>query len=514
MGISQNGDLPLLSIHGFKPLDLDDLREQVHQTMDFIMDYYKKVESFPVLPSVQPGYLRHLLPATPPAEPTTFDAILCDLHRAILPGLTHWASPNFFAYFPATLSSAALAGDLLASAFNPVAFTWLSSPAATELESLVLDWLAHLLRLPSCFLSSSASAATRGGGVLHNTTSEAMLCTLVAARDAALRRSGGFAAAISRLVAYGSDQTHSTFFKACRIAGFDPANVRSVPTRSESDFSLEPARLRAAMAADAAAGLVPAYVCATVGTTSSTAVDPVGPISEVAAEFGAWVHVDAAYAGSACVCPEFRQYLDGVERANSVSFSPHKWLLTCLDCTCLWVRDTRLLTGPLGTDPEYLKNGPSESGSVVDLKDLQVGVGRRFRSLKLWMVIRTYGVANLQAHIRSDVEMARRFEGMVRSDRRFEVVVPRRFALVCFRLMPRGGMVEAQADKENRRLLEMINASGRAYITHTVVGRMYVLRFAVGSTLTEERHVASAWELIKKKADELLGVEVSPVPNI
>ncbi|KAG1365403.1 putative Tryptophan decarboxylase TDC2 [Cocos nucifera] len=268
------------------------------------------------------------------------------------------------------------------------------------------------------------------------------------------------------------------------------------------------------MAADAAAGLVPSYVCATVGTTSSTAVDPVGPISEVAAEFVAWVHVDAAYAGSACVCPEFRQYLDGVERADSVSFSPHKWLLACLDCTCLWVGDTRLLTGPLGTNPEYLKNGPSESGSVVDLKDLQLGVGRRFRALKLWMVIRTYGVANLQAHIRSDVEMAWGFERMVQSDPRFEVVVRRRFALVCFRLSPRGEMGEAQADKLNRRLLEMINGSRRVHITHTVVGGKYVLRFAVGSTLTEERHVAGAWDLITKKADELLGVEANPVPNI
>lgn len=509
---SLDNSIPLPSIHGFKPLDLNDLRDQVHQTVDFIMDYYKNIESFPVLPSVQPGYIRGLLPATPSDEPTTFDAILRDLRRAILPGLTHWTSPNFFAYFPATLSSAALAGDLLASAFNPVAFNWLSSPAATELESLVLDWLAHLLRLPSRFLSSAS--ATHGGGVLHTTTSEAMLCTLVAAREAALRRSGGGVAAISRLVAYGSDQTHSTFFKACRIAGFDPAHVRSIPTRSEFQFSLEPARLRAAMAADAAAGLVPVYVCATVGTTSSTAVDPLGAISEVAAEFGAWVHVDAAYAGSACVCPEFRHYLDGVERADSISFSPHKWLLAGLDCTCLWVRDTRLLSGPLGTDPEYLKNGPSESGSVVDLKDLQVGVGRRFRALKLWVVIQTYGVANLQAHIRSDVEMARGFERMVRSDRRFEVVVLRRFALVCFRLRPRGEMGEAQAEKENRRLLEIINGSGRAYLTHTVVGGKYVIRFAVGSTLTEECHVVDAWELIKKKADEMVGVEGNPVPNI
>uniref|UniRef100_A0A6V7QV42 Aromatic-L-amino-acid decarboxylase n=1 Tax=Ananas comosus var. bracteatus TaxID=296719 RepID=A0A6V7QV42_ANACO len=290
---------------GFKPLDLDDLRTQLHQAVDFITDYYKHVDSHPVLAQVEPGYLRRILPPTPPGPAAAFDSVLHELRRGVLPGMTHWASPSFFAYFPATNSAASLAGDLVASALNPVAFTWLASPAATELEALVLDWLAHLLRLPQRFHHGGAG---RGGGVLLATTSEAMLCTLVAARDAALRRAGGGAgvAALPRLVAYGSDQTHSTFVKACRIAGFDPALVRCVATRPESEFALEPARLREAMEADAAAGLVPAYVCVTVGTTSSTAVDPVGPIAEVASLFGAWVHVDAAYAGSACICPEFR----------------------------------------------------------------------------------------------------------------------------------------------------------------------------------------------------------------
>ncbi|XP_020102568.1 aromatic-L-amino-acid decarboxylase-like [Ananas comosus] len=482
---SIDANLATSFLGGFKPLDLDDLRTQLHQAVDFITDYYKHVDSHPVLAQVEPGYLRRILPPTPPGPAAAFDSVLHELRRGVLPGMTHWASPSFFAYFPATNSAASLAGDLVASALNPVAFTWLASPAATELEALVLDWLAHLLRLPQRFHHGGAG---RGGGVLLATTSEAMLCTLVAARDAALRRAGGGAgvAALPRLVAYGSDQTHSTFVKACRIAGFDPALVRCVATRPESEFALEPARLREAMEADAAAGLVPAYVCVTVGTTSSTAVDPVGPIAEVASLFGAWVHVDAAYAGSACICPEFRGYLDGVERADSVSLSPHKWLLTCLDCTCLWVRDTRPLTEALETDPEYLRNGPSESGRVTDLKDLQVGVGRRFRGLKLWMVLRAYGADNLQAHIRGDVDMARAFEGM------------------CFRLRPRGGMGEEQAAAENRKLLELINASGRAYMTHTVLGPKYVLRFAVGSTLTEHRHVAQAWELIKEMAHAVI----------
>jgi len=231
----------------------------------------------------------------------------------------------------------------------------------------------------------------------------------------------------------------------------------------------------------------------------------VGAIADVAAVFNAWVHIDAAYAGSACICPEFRHHLDGVERVDSISMSPHKWLLTCLDCTCLWVRDTHRLTDSLETNPEYLKNDASESGNVTDLKDMQVGVGRRFRGLKLWMVMRTYGAAKLQEHIRSDVAMAKMFEDAVRGDDRFEVVVPRNFALVCFRIRPHGGgMTEEDAEEVNRELMERLNRTGKAYLAHTVVGDRFVLRFAVGSSLQEERHVRSAWELINKTTTEIM----------
>ncbi|CAA6674344.1 unnamed protein product [Spirodela intermedia] len=486
----------IASPRGFSPLDIDDFRQQAHQTVEFICEYYKGIESHPVVPQVEPGYLRRLLPETPSAQPMPFAKVLSEVQATVLPGMTHWTNPNFFAYFPATLSSAALCGDLLASALNPVAFNWLSSPAVTELESLTLDWLAQLIRLPKGFLFSAG-----GGGVLQATTSEAVLCTLVAARKMVLERAGHDGA--DKLVVYASDQTHSTFAKACKIAGIAPANIRIIPTAREDLFSLRPDSLRAAMEADAAAGLLPAYVCATVGTTSSTAVDPVAQLAEVAGRFGAWVHVDAAYAGSACVCPEFRHHLDGVDRVDSISMSPHKWLLTGLDCCCLWVRDRARLTTSLSTDPEYLKNRATESGLVVDYKDWQIGTGRRFRALKLFMVMRCYGTANLQSHIRSDVRMARGFEEMVAADTRFEVVVPRRFALVCFRMRPRraGADGEAEADAANRRLLEEVNNSGGIYATHTVIGGIYVIRFAVGTTLTEERHVKAAWELFRAKAD-------------
>ncbi|KQJ95032.1 aromatic-L-amino-acid decarboxylase [Brachypodium distachyon] len=489
----------------FQPLNTDDVRAYLHKAVDFITDYYTNVESFPVLPNVKPGYLQDMLTSSPPSHSAPFDVAMKELRTSVVPGMTHWQSPNFFAFFPSTNSAAAIAGELIASAMNTVGFTWQAAPAATEMEVLALDWLAQLLRLPTTFMNRTSSGRGTGGGVILGTTSEAMLVTLVAARDAALKRIGSNGVAgITRLAVYAADQTHSTFFKACRLAGFDPANIRSIPTGAETDYGLDPAKLLEVMQADVDAGLVPTYVCATVGTTSSNAVDPVGAVADVAAMFNAWVHVDAAYAGSACICPEFRHHIDGVERVDSISMSPHKWLMTCLDCTCLYVRDVHRLSDSLETNPEYLKNDVTDSGEVTDLKDMQVGVGRRFRGLKLWMVMRTYGTAKLQEHIRSDVAMAKMFEDFVCADDRFEVVVPRNFALVCFRIKANGAMTEEYADELTRELMERLNKTGKAYLAHTVVGGRFVLRFAVGSSLQEERHVRSAWELIKKTTTEII----------
>uniref|UniRef100_A0ACD5YAL4 Uncharacterized protein n=1 Tax=Avena sativa TaxID=4498 RepID=A0ACD5YAL4_AVESA len=487
----------------FQPLNAEEVRSCLLKAVDFISNYYSSVESMAVLHDVKPGYLRDQLMASPPMLPSPFDDTMNELKNSVVPGITHWASPNFFAFFPSTNSAAAIAGDLIASALNTVGFSWQAAPAATEMEVLALDWLAQLLCLPTSFMSSGSGS---GGGVILGTTSEAILVTLVAARDAALRRtgSGGGVTGVPRLAVYASDQTHPTFFKACRIAGFDPGNIRFIPTGPETDYGLDPTKLREAMQADVHAGFVPTYVCATVGSTSSNAVDPVGAIADVAIMFSAWVHVDAAYAGSACICPEFRHHLDGVERIDSISISPHKWLLTCLDCSCLYVRHTHRLRDSLETNPEYLKNEASESGSVTDFKDMQVGIGRRFRGLKLWMVMRTYGTAKLQEHIQRHVAMAKMFEDFVRADDRFELVVPRNFALVCFRMKASGVIKDEHADKANRLLMENLNKSGRMYLTHTIVGGRFVLRFVVGSSLQEERHVRSAWELIKNITREML----------
>uniref|UniRef100_A0A224X471 Tryptophan decarboxylase n=1 Tax=Hypericum kalmianum TaxID=473045 RepID=A0A224X471_9ROSI len=484
----------------FRPLDPEEFRRQAHQMVDFIADYYMSIESYPVLAQAHPGYLQEALPQAAPYRPEPIDAILKDVRAHIIPGMTHWLSPNFFAFFPATVSTAAFLGEMLCTCFNAVGFNWLASPAATELEMVVMDWLAGMLKLPKSLTFSGGSG---GGGVIHNTTSEAVLVTLIAARDRAMA-SLGPAASLSRLSVYGSDQTHSTFPKACNVAGIPLANIRSIPTTMEAGFALSSEDLRAFVEADVAAGLVPIYVCATLGTTSTTAVDPIGALADVAREFGMWIHVDAAYGGSACICPEFRQYLDGVEKVDSLSLSPHKWLLSYLDCCCLWVNNSGSLVRALSTNPEYLRNRLSESESVVDYKDWQVGTGRRFKSLRLWLVLRSYGVANLQSHIRSDVRMARMFEGFVKADPRFEITVPRKFALVCFRLNPNNLFGQRHVEVLNRKLLEWVNSTGRIYMSHTVAGGVYMLRFCVGATMTEERHVVAAWKLIKLGADELL----------
>ncbi|WOL08946.1 hypothetical protein Cni_G17699 [Canna indica] len=493
MGSASDVGLPNLAP---SPLDPEEFRRQAHMMVDFIADYYRNVSEYPVLSRVSPGYLRHCLPESAPNNPEPLEAILDDVRDHIIPGITHWQSPNYFAYFPSSGSVAGFLGEMLGVGLNVVGFNWISSPAATELEGIVMDWLGKLLNLPKPFLFSGG-----GGGVLQGTTCEAILCTLVAARDKALTRIGRDR--IGVLVVYSSDQTHCALKKAAQIAGIHPDNIRALPTRRSDAFGLSAKTLRAAVAADVVAGLVPLYLCTTVGTTSSTAVDPLRELCEVAAESGMWVHVDAAYAGSACICPEFRHFIDGVEGADSFSFNAHKWFFTTLDCCCLWVKEPKHLVNALSTNPEYLRNVVTESKKVVDYKDWQIALSRRFRSLKLWMVMRSYGASNLRKFIRSHVSMAELFEGFVNEDKRFEVVVPRNFATVCFRLLPSVGVVEA-ANAMNKQLLEAVNATGKVYMTHAVVGGIYVIRFAVGASLTEMLNVRAAWAVVKERAEALL----------
>ncbi|CAI9107534.1 OLC1v1006908C3 [Oldenlandia corymbosa var. corymbosa] len=476
-------------------MDSEQLREYAHQMVDFIADYYKNIENHPVLSQVQPGYLRELLPETAPIHPEALEDVLSDVQSKIFPGVTHWQSPNFFAYYPSNSSIAGFLGEMLSAGINMVGFSWITSPAATELEMIVLDWLAKALNLPDDFLSTGL-----GGGVIQGTASEAVLVVLLAARDKVLRSIGKDA--LGKLVVYSSDQTHSALQKACQIAGIHPENCRVLKTDSCDDYALSPKALSEAITHDLSVGLVPFFLCATVGTTSSTAVDPLLALAKIAKDNGIWLHVDAAYAGSSCICPEFRHYLDGVEEADSFNMNAHKWFLTNFDCSALWVKDRSALILSLSTNPEFLKNKASERNLVVDYKDWQIPLGRRFRSLKLWMVLRLYGLENLQAYIRNHIKLAGLFEELVNQDSRFEIVAPRKFSLVCFRLLHQQD--DDSANKVNHDLLDAVNATGRIYISHTVLSNKYTLRFAVGAPLTEEKHVVDAWKILQDEASTLL----------
>ncbi|KAK7332538.1 hypothetical protein VNO80_29291 [Phaseolus coccineus] len=492
------------------PLDPKEFRRQGHMIIDFLADYYQNIGNYPVLSQVEPGYLRNLTPDFAPLNPEPIETILQDFQQHIVPGITHWQSPNYFAYFPSSGSTAGFLGEMLSTGFNLVGFNWLSSPAATELESVVMDWLGQVLKLPKAFLFSGS-----GGGVLLGTTCEAILVTLVAARDKMLSRIGR--ENICELVVYVSDQTHCAVQKAAHIIGIHPKNFRVIKTMKSTSFTLLPESLLSAIQTDVQNGLVPCYLCVTVGTTSTTAIDPLGPLCKVAKKYGMWVHVDAAYAGSVCICPEFRHLIDGVEDANSFSLNAHKWFLTNLDCCCLWLKDPASVIKSLSTHSVYLENSATDSKQVVDYKDWQITLSRRFRALKVWLVLRSYGVANLRNFLRSHVEMAKTFEELVRRDKRFEIFVPRNLSVVCFRLLPsavakigngkvqNGGFKnEDVANEINRRLLDSINGSGTVYMTHAIVGGVFVIRCAIGATLTDTKHVIMAWKLVQEHAYAIL----------
>ncbi|TXG48022.1 hypothetical protein EZV62_027316 [Acer yangbiense] len=500
------------SVSPIKPLDSEEFRRQGHLIIDFIADYYKNAEKYPVRSQVEPGYLRKRLPESAPYNPEPIETILKDVEEHIVPGITHWQSPNYFAYFPSSGSTAGFLGEMLCSGFNVVGFNWVSSPAATELENIVMDWLGEMLKLPKSFLFSG-----NGGGVIQGTTCEAILCTIAAARDQTLRKIG--TENIGKLVVYGSDQTHSALQKAAHIAGIDPKNFRAIKTSKSSSFCLSPDSLQATIDSDIEDGLIPLFLCATIGTTGITAVDPLQPLCAVAKRYGIWVHIDAAYAGSACICPEFRHFLDGIENADSFSFNAHKWFFTNLDCCCLWVKNPNALIQALSTNPEFLRNKASDSKEVVDYKDWQITLSRRFRALKLWLVLRSYGVVNLRNFLRSHVKMAKVFEELVGSDKRFEMVAPRYFSMVCFRVSPsvlfktnkyENGKADNDVEKVEKsnevteNLLQKINASGKAYMSHAIVGGMYVIRFAIGASLTEDHHVTAAWKVVQQHLDAIL----------
>ena len=462
----------------------DEFRRYGREVVDWIADYYDKIETFPVLSRVEPGAVRAALPSAPPERGEPFADVLHDLDEVILPGITHWQHPSFFGYFPANASGPAILGDLLSSGLGVQGMLWATSPAATELETHVLDWLAQLLDLPAAFRSSGP-----GGGVIQHTASDAVLVALVAALH---RASGGMTeyagVAAGRFTVYASGQSHSSVEKACRVAGLGANALRKIDVDAAT-LRARPGHLHELLAADVAAGHTPALVVASVGTTGVGAVDPVRALATIAHEFGAWLHVDAAWAGVAAICPELRYINDGLELADSYCTNPHKWLLTNFDCDAFWVADRSALLGALSILPEYLRNSATESGAVIDYRDWHVPLGRRFRALKLWAVIRWYGAEGLREHIASHISLAEQFASWVQADARFELVLPRSLSLVTFRL--RAG------DEATRAVMDRVNASSELYLTHTSVNGRLALRLAIGSPQTQERHVRAAWAALQ-----------------
>jgi aromatic-L-amino-acid decarboxylase len=469
----------------------DEFRRHGHAVIDWIADYQSHVESFPVLSQVKPGQIRASLPATPPAQGEPFASLLKDVDTLILPGVTHWQSPNFFAYFPCNASGPGILGDLLSSGLGVQGMLWSTSPACTELETHVLDWLVAMLGLPDKFLSSKAG----GGGVIQDTASSAALCALLAARERATNYTSNKKGCDGRIVAYVSTQTHSSLQKAAMIAGIGVDNLRQIDV--DENFAMRSAALARQIESDKRAGLVPCFVCATVGTTSSNAMDPIPQIAEICRQHSLWLHIDAAMSGTAALCPEFRHLQNGVEFADSYNFNPHKWMFTNFDCNCFWVADRKALIQTLSILPEYLRNQATESGAVIDYRDWHIQLGRRFRSLKLWFVIRHYGVEGLQYHIRRHVELAQQFADWVRHDKDedFELAAPVPLNLICFR--------HKAGDAANQTIMDRLNRSGDLFLTHTKLNGKLTLRLCVGQTNTEAKHVEHAWKRIREESQKL-----------
>jgi aromatic-L-amino-acid decarboxylase len=498
-----------------------EFRRHGRELIDWIADYMERVERLPVLAQVKPGDVRGRLPEHPPQQGEPFEAILKDVNEVIVPGVTHWQSPNFFAYFPCNNSGPSIIGELLSAGLGVQGMLWATSPACTELETLVLDWLVEAMGLPEQFRSTG-----EGGGVIQDTASSATLCAILAARERAygrvrgardLQEEGALRKAVRtqtgdgtqvdapcathrlppaslhapyNLIAYASTQAHSSIEKDLRVAGLKSENFRRIEV--DSDFAMRPEKLAELMAADVAAGRNPFFVCATTGTTSSLAFDPLRAIGEICRRHGAWLHVDAAMAGTAAICPEFRTMHDGLELADSYCFNPHKWMFTNFDCSCFYVADRRPLLGALSILPEYLKNQATQSGQVIDYRDWQIPLGRRFRALKLWFVLRSFGIEGIQERIRRHVALAHELAGWIAADARFELVAPVNLNLVCFR--------HRAGDEATQRVLDRVNASGKLFISHTRLSDRLTLRLCVGQTNTERRHVEAAWEEIRKEA--------------
>jgi aromatic-L-amino-acid decarboxylase len=468
-------------------MDLDEFRREAHRLVDWMTDYLAGIERYPVRSPARPGEIAARLPPEAPARAEPFEAVMADFERIVMPGITHWQHPRFMAYFPANASPPSVLAEMLTATVAAQCMLWQTSPAATELETRVLDWVRRLIGLPEGF-----------AGVIQDSASSATLCAVLVARE----RATGWRAdreglhGLPPLRVYASEQAHSSIEKAVRIAGLGREGLRLVPT--DAGFAMRPDALEAAILADRAAGVVPACVVASLGTTGVGACDPLGPIVAICRRHGIYLHVDAAWAGSALLCPEHRGMILGIEGVDSFVFNPHKWLLTNFDCSAHFVRDPEALVRTLTVMPSYLVG--RETGQVIDYRDWGVPLGRRFRALKLWFVLRCYGVEALQAMLRRHIAWAGELAARIAADPDFELVTGPNLALLSFRWRPHGIEDETALDALNERLLNAINDGGRLYLTQNRLRGRFTIRVSVGGTWTERRHVLEAWALIRETA--------------
>jgi aromatic-L-amino-acid/L-tryptophan decarboxylase len=467
----------------------EEFRKHAHELVEWMADYMENVENYPVKSSVAPGEILAKIPDNPPLHPEPFSSLMKDVEEIIMPGITHWQSPNFFAYFPANTSPPSILAEMIIASLGAQCMIWETSPAAAELEEKMMIWLRNMIGLPDQF-----------EGVIQDSASTATLTAILTAREKIsgflINDEGAAKAGICRV--YCSEQTHSSIEKAVKICGIGRKNLVKIPVRK--DFSMEPEKLKEAVMLDRERGYLPCCVVATIGTTGTTAVDPIRTIGEFCSENGIWLHVDAAMGGSALILPEFQWMLDGREFIDSLVFNPHKWLFTNFDCSAYFVRDAASLIKTFEILPEYLKT--RTRGKVNDYRDWGVPLGRRFRALKLWSVIRSYGVEELRNKLRYHIGIAASLSGMISGESDFEILAPVTICVVCFRFRP-AGYDEGQINSLNEKLNHKLNDSGKLYLSHTVLDGKYTLRMVTAQTNVTSEHVEKAWSRIKENARSL-----------
>jgi aromatic-L-amino-acid/L-tryptophan decarboxylase len=468
-------------------ISAEDFRKYGYQIVDMIAEYFEHIEEFPVLSQIEPGSLAAAIPASPPQFGEDFSRVIEDVNKLVVPAVTHWNHPNFHGLFSTSTSAVGVFGEMFAAAFDMKAMLWRTSPASTELEDVVLDWLRQMLDLPAHF-----------EGIIYDTASVSTMHAIAAAREKAgfAVREDGMSGRdnLPLLRVYTSEHVHSSIDKACITLGLGLKSLVKIPCNDR--FEMIPERLAEAIRADVAAGFVPICVIPTIGTTSSSSVDPVDKIADICAKNNIWLHVDAAYAGSAAIVPEMREVFAGWERADSIVMNPHKWLFTPFDLSVLYCQDLGRLKGAFSLVAEYLKT--SDQPAVKNGMDYGIQLGRRFRALKLWFVIRYFGVEGMMARIREHLRLARLFASWVEESDQFELMAPVPFALVCFRANPMG---VDDLDALNERIMNQINASGEAYLSHTKLNGEFTLRLSVGSIRVEERHLRKVWDLLNRALD-------------